>query len=56
VPGAGSGADGAGRRALLALRLLAALPMGELAAAGGPKLSPVRQSALLVAQPKKRQL
>jgi hypothetical protein len=53
VQGEGGGKDGTGRRAVLALRTLALVRVGELEASGAPELQAVRRSALLVPQPQK---
>jgi hypothetical protein len=56
VPRPRGRADGEGRGPLLALRLLAPLHLGQLAAAGGPELFPVRGRPVLVAQPPEHRL
>jgi hypothetical protein len=55
VPGEGRGAVGAGP-ALLALRPLAPLSVGELAAASAPELPALWEPPVLVPQPAERQL
>jgi hypothetical protein len=56
VQGEGGGADGAARSAVLALRTLALVQVGQLAAAGAPELQEVRRPTLLVAQQEKHRL
>jgi hypothetical protein len=56
VQSEGGCADGTARPAVLALRALALVQVGQLAAAGAPELQAVRWSALLVPQPQKHRL
>jgi hypothetical protein len=46
----------ASETAVLALRLLAVVPVGQLAAAGAAQLQALRQPVLLVPQPQKHRL
>ena len=56
MPGPRRGPHGEGRRPLLALRPLAPVPVGQLAAAGAAQLPPLWWPLLLVPQPQEHRL
>jgi hypothetical protein len=56
VQGEGRSEDRTTRLALLALRPVALVQVGQLATAGAPELREVRRSALLVPQPQEHRL
>jgi hypothetical protein len=56
VQGSGSGPDGQGQGKVLALRSLATVPVGQLAAAGATELPEMWRGLLLVPQPKEHRV